>query len=109
MDKNRGTAKKHAEGSKVSFVRKEYREGKYIVINEFETPLPKKEINTKDNYVDGIKAAFHSLMKRQVVNVISGNSKDFDIELINLIDHVKNHYYNLGLKHMDKMHGIIDQ
>lgn len=66
-------------------------------------PLPLKPVDLKTNK-EAWKKSIHSLMKKQVVNVINGKPGDFDADLSVLIENIWQDGYSLGISHMDKMH-----
>ena len=70
--------------------------------------LPLRPSDPRTN-VDAWKNFLHGLLKKQIVNVVSGTPCDFDDELTRFIDNVWHDGYDVGLAHMDKMHHKIDK
>lgn len=58
--------------------------------------------------MDGLKRLLSSILKRQIVRVVNGDSHDFDADIEKFIQMIWDQAYNKGLSDMDKMHALTD-
>jgi hypothetical protein len=86
-----------------------YRNGFLIKYNKAEDiKLPVAIVTEEDKCLVTAKAKLHSLMKKQIANVLNGHPENFDKELTDFLTQYGNTYYNSGLRDMDRMHAVID-
>lgn len=70
-------------------------------------PLPLVPAELKSNK-EAWKKSIHSLMKKQVVNVINGKPSDFESDLLVIVESIWQDGYSHGISHMDQMHKEVD-
>lgn len=70
--------------------------------------LPVAIVEEEDKNLIAAKAKLHSLLKKQILNVLNGHPEKFDTELTDFLISYGKAHYNSGLRDMDRMHAMLD-
>jgi hypothetical protein len=77
-------------------------------IERIHEPLPLVEADP-EKQMELFQKSLHSLIKKQAVNVVSGQTIDFSEDVRHFVKMIWDNGYSKGLAHMDKMHQKIDK